>query len=278
MQPPNQNGTGSSAFAIGERAIFRVVDETDEFCSWEKKRIELASAGEKATLDLKIAWLTERLDALRQVISQCPPNPATRRVLMVYHALVAAVCFFVGLDLAYLCLAPFGFGFAAVLAALGCAVVTAFWTDQLLKSRGDRFKRILPVVGFAAAVAGGLLLAFVRGDVFNQSLQSALSGGEVALDQSVAFYSDAVWKLQGFLVLFGFALEIAAGLAWHELLELINSGSETDRAKNELAAVETELLEATGRRVSTESAPALAVAEFKSEIHRGILSGAGRRI
>ena len=278
MNPADRNGAASSAFAIGERALFRVVDETDEFCSWEKKRIELASAGEKATLDLKIAWLTERLDALNATIRQCPANPASRRVLIVYYALVAIICFVVGTDLAYLCLAPFGFGLAAVLAAVGCAVGSAFWTDHLLRQRGETFQRVLPVVGFFAAIAGGLLLALVRGDVFNQFLQSAISGGDIALDQGVAFYRGAVWKLQGFLVLFGFALEIAAGWAWFELLKMIASGSEAERAKTELAAVLTEMLEAAGRRASTESAPGLAVAEFKSEIHRGILSGAGQRI
>jgi hypothetical protein len=269
------------AFDFGAEAAARSVDYGEDLMSREKQRRELNNEAEIAECKANLKILSDERDDLRTLIRGILPSSFSARSRRWYNIIAATVLMAGGLSFTHLAFEPFGLGWQAWIYATSLAFVCAALADVVL----ERFGRpcvvaIAASIGFAAGLAGLVLVAHLRGDVLGLYLRTALSeGGESVRSASDAaqFYEMSIHHLQLLFSLLAVALEIATGLMiWEARRVSLAPLSEAERAKQRLAMIEPNMARLVARIVFLQNEPAIFEAEFLRDFNRGLKYGAER--
>ncbi len=168
------------------------------------------------------------------------------------------------------------------LCSVGIACLCAYATAGFLEKTDLKVIVLgLSITLFVLSVTGLAMLASVRGDLFALHLQSVSNSGDTgssaANESALAFYAAAAPKMGMFLTLLSLSLELAAGLALHEIrvtmkVRRIQPSAESRR----LEAVENEIGQTKARLTFLRNEPVAFEHEFRRNLYIGLLDGAAR--
>jgi hypothetical protein len=185
MNYEERNGPDRSAFAVGEGAVRRVINQEEQYCAYEMDRIEKANAASRAGLEVEIGWNEERERELTGILEGCEGGDAAMRLRRIYFAATAALFCLASIIFAHVSLQPFGLGLEILPGVIALGLILAFWTHPLLEN--ESFRPFIAAAGFLCALLGVLLMAFVRGNVFALQLNEAIASSATSPEQGVQF-------------------------------------------------------------------------------------------
>ena len=133
----------------------------------------------------------------------------------------------------------------------------------------------------ARCFAGLAMLASVRGDLFALHLQNIPNSGDTAStaanDNAVAFYAIAAAKMRLFLTLLSLSLELAGGLALHEIRSALKvRRMQASPESLRLEVVEQEIGQSEAQLTFLRNEPEAFEHEFRRNLYIGLLDGAAR--
>ena len=214
-----------------------------------------------------------------------PPSGDLRRLRRraIFCWTLTAILTLSGFAFTLLTLAPFQLGLMSWPFAVGVAVLTPFLVEKLLE-KNDILVKVLNAVATAAAVAGLMLLADVRGNLFEQQLRQSQEQAVVIDDSQPQrrrrdndFYDRSTRLLEVAMLLIAFSMEVGAGLA---LLEARRSAPNTSE---DWKALRGELRQLRSRKtvimrtvVDLHNESGIFAARFWRDFYRAMLSNAVR--
>jgi hypothetical protein len=166
--------------------------------------------------------------------------------------------------------------------SLGIACVCGYATSEFL-AKTDLKAIVLgiSVVLFLASLVGLMTLASVRGDIFLHHLQNLANSGDSSAapstDTGLAFYKAVAPKMRMFLTLLSLALELAGGLALHEVRAALKARPlppSPESRRLEMVEREISHIEAQLRFLRNE--PEIFEHEYRRNLYIGLLAGAAR--
>jgi len=243
----NENSFHDLGRELGHEGVERLVGQAEEVCAHERRRIELTNESRVIGLRLELTlWadederLTERLR-----LATPPGDRRSHRVKVWLAGGVAAALTLAGFFLSVLAFDPFRLGWKSYLYCIGIAIVCPFCVGKCLEE-WDRRKLLKGVatVACVAAIASLILLAIIRGKLLVQDLEGTPTAVVVADDSTDApqtenhFYDETLPILQLTMALLAVAMELGAGLSFHNVQSLAGrSGEDSEKLARERMSV-----------------------------------------
>jgi hypothetical protein len=271
---------------VGSEAAEHIAHRAEDYCECERQRIELASEARIRALHFEGERLSKYERQLEERLRAAAPtrDGRSRRRKALFHwatgIMLAIAAFFFSL----LAFAPYRLGWTGDLYCLGIALVTPFAVEEFLDAwKSERlFKAVVSVV-FLAALAGGGLLAAIRGDLLSQEIQQ--SSAPVVIDGDIAsppppqssFYDSTHGSLRMLMLLLALAIDLGAGVAVHRALILSAASYEDcDKLREELTEARERLAEIIYEITTLTNAPAIFAAYFWRDFYRAMLTQTAR--
>jgi len=271
---------------VGHEAVEHVLRRAEDYCEYERQRIEVANQPKILALRAELSLLVDRERDLKERVRRAPPagDLCSRRRRSRYYWAVALFLGIAGLFFSLLAFDPYRLGWKSYLYCVGIAVVCPFCVDKFLESWGNpKLIKALAAVACAAALTSLVLLALVRGDVLIQYVQTAspvvVFGGESSASSEPQnnFFDATLPRLRLLMALLALAMELGAGLGLYDARRLgLDSGEDSAKLGLELLAVQQEMVTRVYEISALQNAPAAFVTQFWRDFYRAMLNGTVR--
>lgn len=280
-QPPTPQAVGEE---IGGAATQHGEQRAAEYCSAERRRLDLKNQPRVRALTARIAALRDVEQDILHRIALAPPagDESTRRRKARFYRIVFAVLFAAGIALAVVTLQPYRLGWISWVLSGGVAIALAFLVDRALEGWANR--RLLTVIASAAcipALAGLMLMADIRGARFaeeSKATDAVVITGDTGTTQAQpnTFYESTSNSLRRATMLFAFVIELAAGLALHEAQRYAATGESRQSLAKELKGVRDEMIGCAHELSVAENEGAMFENQFWRDFHASVLKTAIR--
>ncbi|MGA8087635.1 MAG: hypothetical protein WCA10_10030 [Terracidiphilus sp.] len=272
------------AHQLGAGGVDNLVANAERICDYQQKHIELSNQGAIVALKEEHNQLCEEEHRIGTLLNHAPPSGDLRRLRRraIYCWALTAILTLSGFAFTVLTLAPFQLGVMSWPFTVGIAVLTPFLVEKLLENNAILVK-VLTAIATAAAVTGLMLLAAVRGNLFEQQLRQSQEQAVVIDDsqptqaQDNDFYDRSTRLLEAAMLLVAFSMEVGAGLA------LLEARRSAPNPSEDWKALRGELRQIRGRKtliirtvVDLHNEPGIFAARFWRDFYRAMLSNAVR--
>ena len=272
------------AHQLGAGGVDNLVANAERICDYQQRHIELTNQGTILALKEELHNLCDEERRIETLLLSVPPSGDLRRLRRraLFCWTLTGILTLSGFAFTLLTLAPFQLGLMSWPFAVGVAALTPFLVEKLLE-KNDILAKVLTAVGTAAAVAGLMLLADVRGNLFEQQLRQSQEQAVVIDDSQppqapdTEFYDRSTRLLEAAMLLIAFSMEVGAGLALLEARRSAPNSSEDWRA------LRGELRQIRGRKtvimrtvVDLHNESGIFAARFWRDFYRAMLSNAVR--
>jgi hypothetical protein len=264
-------------------AIDRVTDAAESYCSHESDRIALVNEPRINVLQTEGKHLTERRSRLAERLGAMTPQGDLRRSKLEgwYYGAVGALLSLAAFAFVLYGFDPFRLGAIGKVFCAGIALVTPFLVDEFLKAwKAESVAKVMVTVAFAAALAGGMFLADVRGDLLAHTVTDASpavvidDGGDAtpaSTSRKPSFYESTAIPLQILTILFTLAIDLGAGIAFHRARTVCATcADEREIITRELAVVDQRLAGVVFELTALQNAPAVFAARFWRDFNRTV--------
>jgi hypothetical protein len=266
---------------VGNEAAEHIAKRAEDYCECEMQRIELSNQARINALHVEGSRLTKLERQIEERLRLAPPpgdaRSRKRKAYFYWFAgiLLTGAAFFFSL----IAFGPYRLGWYGDLYCLGIALVTPFAVEEFLRAwQSERILKAVVTVVFLAALAGGALLAAIRGDLLSQQVQESTPAividGEnapAAMSQN-SFYDSTHGSLRILMLLLALAIDLGAGVAIHRARLLgASSGEDFEKLSRELAEIQERLAAIVYDITALTNAPAIFVARFWRDFHRAML-------
>jgi hypothetical protein len=278
-----QTFDASAGFHLANGGTDRNVILAEEICTLEKQRIR--ATNEPAVVRLRVlldALLRERR-ALQAMLGEAMRASIAQAPWPVWQTIMAVIFVLAGFGFTRMSFEPFDLDPELLwLCSIGISFLLAYATADFLEKTDLKVIVLgLSITLFVLSVAGLAMLASVRGDLFALHLQNVPSSGEAgstsANENALAFYAAAAPKMRAFLILLSLSLELAAGLALHEVRARLKArGMQPSAESRRLEVVEIEIGQTAAQLTFLQNAPEAFEYEFRRNLYIGLLDGAAR--
>jgi hypothetical protein len=281
----NQNEYGVGGI-FGTEVASHVERHSARYCTSERQRIETVNRPDILALRARVGHLQDQERDLERRIYQSPPPGEfrIRRRKAIFRYVIAAILTVAAFIFSVIAFDPYRLGWKAWLYCLGISIVTPFLVDRILdRWANPRLVTVLATIAGAVAITSLVLLSEIRGDLLIQQVTSTPTAVIQDADEPIpqqaenTFYDRTLGLLRLVMALLAFAIEIGAGIAFHEASQL-GSGSDEDPIvlRCELAKVRDRII-AHGHAVWTlEHAGAAFENEFWRDFYRSLINGVRR--
>jgi hypothetical protein len=271
---------------VGNEAAEHIAKLAEDYCDCERQRLELVNQAKINALHVEGSRLTKRERQIEDRLRLAPPpgdiRSRKRKACVYWFAgiLLTGAAFFFSL----IAFGPYRLGWYGDLYCLGIALVTPFAVEEFLAAwHGERVLKVVVTVVFLAALAGGALLAAIRGDLLSQQVQEsapaiAIDGENPAAPQPQnSFYDSTHGSLRMLMLLLALAIDLGAGVAIHRALLLGDpSGEDFEKLARELAEIQERLSAIVYEITALTNAPAIFVERFWRDFYRAMLTQTAR--
>ncbi len=273
----------SAGFHLANGGTDRNVILAEEICALEKQRIRVVKEPEVTRLRCFLEVLERERRDLQAVLDAAKKTIVPHVAWPVWQTIMAIVFLLAGLGFTLMSFEPFDLAPEVLwLCSIGIACLCAYATAEFLQ-RADLKPVVLglSIALFVLSLAGLAVLASVRGDLFALHLQnlplSGDDGSTTANEKALAFYAAAAPKMQLFLRLLSLSLELAAGLALHEVRVTLKARPTPPSPESRrLAIVESEIGQTQAHLTFLRNQPEEFEHEFRRNLYIGLLDGAAR--
>jgi len=287
MNRHQEEGMQAGGADLGEQAVEHVAQYATEICNYERQRLVLTSEPRINELHAQGSELTKHKRGLEDRLHFAPAPHAVKsqRRRVAYYwttgiALAVAAFFF-----ALLSFEPFRLGWKGWLYCVGVGIVTPFAVEVFLDLwKHEQVMKAVAMAVFLAALAGGALLASVRGDLLAQQTQTAeapvtIEGdGQPAAQPQNSFYDSTRKPLRILMLLFAFAMDLGAGVAIHRAMLLgAAAGDDAEKLTEQLVDVNARLAAIIHEITSLTNAPAAFEARFWRDFYGAMLRQTARK-
>jgi hypothetical protein len=272
------------AHQLGAGGVDNLVANAERICDYQQRHIELTNQGTIVALKEEHNQLCEEARRIEALLHQAPPSGDLRRLRRraIFCWTLTTILTLSGFAFTVLTLAPFQLGLMSWPFAIGLAILTPFLVEKLLE-KNDILVRVLTAVATAAAVAGLMLLADVRGKLFEQQLRQSQEQAVVIDDSQPTqapvndFYDRSTRLLEAAMLLIAFSMEVGAGLALLEARRSAPNSSEDWKAlRSELRQIRCQKTVVMRTMVDLHNEPGIFAARFWRDFYRAMLSNAVR--
>ena len=267
---------------IGNAAVDHVAQRAEDYCECERQRIELTNRARINALHVEGARLTKDGRQLEERLRLAPPpgDARSRKLKARYQWVIGGILGVAAFFFSLIAFAPYRLGWPGYLYCLGIALITPFALEEFLEAwKSEKlFKGIVTAV-LVAALAGGALLAAIRGDLLSQQVQQStpavvIDGADsTSLQPQTSFYDSTRGSLRILMMLLALAIDLGAGVAVHRALLLGSaSGEDHDKLSRELAEVQSRIAATVDEITTLTNAPAIFEARFWRDFYRAMLT------
>jgi hypothetical protein len=269
---------------LGVGGVDNLVANAERICDYQQRHIELTNQGTIVAMKEEHNQLCEEERRVGALLHLAPPSGDLRRLRRraIFCWTLTAILTFSGFAFTVLSLAPFQLGLMSWPFAVGIAVLTPFLVERLLE-RNDILVMVLNALATAAAVSGLMLLAAVRGNLFEQQLRQSQQQAVVIDDSQPTrspdndFYDRSTRLLEAAMLLIAFSMEVGAGLA------LLEARRSAPNSSEDWKALLGELRQIRGRKIAImrtvvdlHNESGIFAARFWRDFYRAMLSNAVR--
>ena len=255
----------------------------EEICALEKQRLRVINEPAMVRLRLLLDALVRERRELQAMLGAALKASAATAPWPVWQTIMAIVFLLAGFGFTRMSFEPFDLASEWLwLCSIGIACLCAYATAELLEKTDLTVIVLgLTITLFVLSICGLAMLAAVRGDLFALHLQNLASSGDsgstAANDNALAFYAGAALKMRTFLILLSLALELAAGLALHEVrIALKARRMQPSVESRRLEVVDDEIGQTAGELTFLKNKPDAFEYEFRRNLYIGLLDGAAR--
>jgi hypothetical protein len=272
------------AHQLGAGGVDNLVANAERICDYQQRHIELTNQGTIVALKEEHSQLCDEERRIGDLLHLAPPSGDLRRLRRraIFCWTLTAILTLSGFAFTLITLAPFQLGLMSWPFAIGIAVLTPFLVEKLLE-KNDTLVKVLNVVATAAAVAGLMLLADVRGNLFEQQLRQSEEQAVVIDDSQPTqtpvndFYDRSTRLLEAAMLLIAFSMEVGAGLALLEARRSAPNTSEDWKAlRGEFRQIRDRKAEIMRTMVNLHNESGIFAARFWRDFYRAMLSNAVR--
>lgn len=279
----DQYGVGN---AFGAEVAGHVERHSASYCTSERQRIETVNRPAILALRARVGQLQEQERDLERRMYQAPPPGEfrMRKRKAIFRYAIAAILTVAAFIFSVIAFDPYRLGWKAWLYCLGISIVTPFLVDRILERwASPRLVNVLATVAGVVAVVSLVLLAEIRGDLLAQQVNNTPAAVIQGNDDPApppaenTFYDRTLGLLRLVMALLAFAIEIGAGIAFHEANQLSSdSGEDPEALRRELSEVREQMI-AHGHEVwALEDAGVAFEHEFRRDFSRSLLNGVKR--
>lgn len=269
---------------LGAGGVDNLVANAERICDYQQRHIELTNQGAIVALKEEHNQLCEEERRIGALLQSAPPSGDLRRLRRraIFCWTLTAILTLSGFAFTVLTLAPFQLGLMCWPFAVGVAVLTPFLVEKLLE-KNEVLVKVLTALATAAAVAGLMLLADVRGNLFEQQLRQSQEQAIVIDDSEPAqppandFYDRSTRLLETAMLLIAFSMEVGAGLALLEARRSAPNSSEDWKAlRGEMKQIRNRKTLIMKTMVDLHNESGIFAARFWRDFYRAMLSNAVR--
>jgi hypothetical protein len=272
---------------LGSEAAEHIAQRADDFCECERQRIELLNEAQINALNFEGTRLTKRErqveERMRLAVYSGEARNRKRRAYFYWCAgiLLSIASFFFSL----IAFGPYRLGWYGVLYCSGIAVAIPFGIEVFLETwKSDRLLKAIVSIVFLSAIAGGALLAAIRGDLLSQQIHESVPAVVIDSESPTppqpqnSFYDSTRRSLRMLMLLLALAIDLGAGVAVHRAL-MLNATSIDDPEKlaNELEEIQLRLSAIVFEITALRNAPNIFVARFWRDYYRAMLTQTVRK-
>jgi hypothetical protein len=272
---------------LGNEAAEHIAQRADEYCECERQRIELSNEAQINALHLEGTRLTKRERQIEERIRYAahPGDIQSKKRKAYFYwftgLLLTVAAFFFSL----IAFGPFRLRWYGVIYCLGIAIVTPFAIEVFLDAwKSEKLVKGVVTVVFLAAIAGGGLLAAIRGDLLAQQVHESAPAVVIDGDSTVSpqpqtsFYDSTRGSLRMLMLLLALAIDLGAGVAIHRALLLgATSDKDAEKLAKELVDIQARLAAIVFEITALTNAPAIFVARFWRDYYRSMLAQSVRK-
>lgn len=278
-----QTFDASAGFHLANSGTDRNVVLAEEICALEKQRIRVNNEPEMTRLEAVLEVLVRERQELQAVISAAQKAAVGQVPWPIWQTIMAIIFLLAGFGFTRMSFEPFDLDPELLwLCSIGIACLCAYATAALLEKTDLKVIVLgLSITLFVLSVSGLAMLASVRGDLFALHLQNVPNSGDTgstaANDNALAFYAAAAPKMRVFLTLLSLSLELAAGLALHEVRVTLKARRTQPSAESRRQqVVESEIGQTEAHLTFLRNEPEAFEYEFRRNLYIGLLDGAAR--
>jgi hypothetical protein len=266
---------------LGSEAAEHIAQRVEDYCECERQRIELSNQARINALHVEGSRLIKLEHQIEDRLRHAPPAGDSRgRKRKAYFywftgIVLAIAAFFFSL----IAFAPYRLGWFGDLYCLGVALVTPFAIEVFLDTwKSEKLFKTIVTVVFLAALAGGALLAAIRGDLFSQQVQErapviVMEGEAYPTSPQNSFFDSTSGSLRILMLLLALAIDFGAGVAIHQAFFLgTSSGEDFEKLSRELASIRERLAKIVFEITALNHAPGIFVAQFWRDFYRSMLT------
>lgn len=272
------------AHQLGAGGVDNLVANAERICGYQQRHIELSNQGTIVALKEEHNQLCEEERRIVSLLHLAPPSGDSRRLRRraIFCWTLTTILTLSGFAFTLLTLAPFQLGWMSWPFAVGIAVLTPFLVEKLLE-KNDILVKVLTAVATAASIAGLMLLADIRGNLFEQQLRQNQEQAVVIDDSQPTqapdndFYDRSTRLLEAAMLLIAFSMEVGAGLALLEARRSAPNSSEDWKAlRGELRQIRSRKTVIMRTVVDLHNESGIFAARFWRDFYRAMLSNAVR--
>jgi hypothetical protein len=272
---------------LGNEAAEHIAQRADDYCECERQRIELSNEAQINALNVEGTRLTTRErqieDKIRLSAYSGDNRGGKRKASFYWFAgiLLSVAAFFFSL----IAFGPYRLGWYGILYCFGIAVATPFGIEVFLDAwKSDKLLKAIVTVVFLTAIAGGALLAAIRGDLLSQQVHESAPAVVIDGESSAPsqpqnlFYDSTRGSLRMLMLLLALAIDLGAGVAIHRAL-ILDAASIDDPEKlaKELTEIQLRLAAIVFEITALRNAPNIFVARFWRDYYRATLTQTVRK-
>ena len=268
---------------LGSEAAEHIARRAEDYCECERQRIQLSNQARINDLHVegsRLIKLERQIeDRLRSATPAGDLRSRKRKVYFYWFTgiLLTVAAFFFSL----IAFGPYRLGWYGDLYCLGIALVTPFAIEVFLDAwKSEKLFKAVVTAVFLAAIAGGALLATIRGDLLSQQVHE--SAPAIVIDGETSppipepensFYDSTRSSLRMLMLLLALAIDLGAGVAMHRALLLgASSGEDFEKLSLELAGIRERLAAIVFEITALNNAPGIFVARFWRDFYRSMLT------
>lgn len=274
----NETFNAGAGFHLATAGTDRNVQFAEHVGALEKQRIRVANEPEISRLQLMLVVFEAERRQLQEFLKVAAKVAAVQAPYPFWQTIMAVVFVLAGFAFTRMSFEPFDFNpMLTWVCSVGIACLCAYATAEFLeKTNLSAIVLGIAIVLFVASVVGLATLASVRGDIFVHHLQSlAASQDGNSPDAGLAFYTKVAPKMSAFLILLSLALELAGGLAVHEVKVALRARSLVPSPESRrLSAVESEISNTEAQLTFLRNEPEVFEHEYRRNLYIGLMAGA----
>lgn len=281
-----ERDTNEGGGQLGFEGVEHIVRNVEQFCEYEQQRIALVNQPRIVAIRAELALFAEQERDLQEQLRLAPPpgDVRSRRRKVWYYGTVALILTLAGFFFSLIAFDPFRLGWKSYLYCVGIAIAAPFCTEKFLESWGrDSLIKVLAAVACAAAIAGLVLLAVVRGDVLAQQIKDTTpvvafgDDNPVAAQPENTFYDETLIWLRIVMVCLAVAMDLGAGLALYDARRWgAEVGSDYSALSAKCDAVRLRMITHLYELTALENEAGAFAARFWRDFYRSMLTHAVR--